>query len=280
MWPVTSDTASPIAPPARKARGELRIATFNTWAIPGISQDLQARTARMGDALAAFEPDVICLQEVFSDSALARIADGLGPAYTATSGHPGGLVIFSRLPMRSERFTPFPDVRGLSLIERFAKKGILDVVVETEAGALRVVNTHLALAFGPDNPRSRQLLFLLNRLAENPDMPVVVAADLNTPPVRDGRLTDDYLHILALGYESGDPPRPLPDGTFLAGTPTRIGWPRPAEVERVFYPDHILLKRGPGLRLDFTSFGVALADVDTALSDHNLLVADFAIERP
>ena len=277
--PSLPDPSHELPSPAPTApHGTLRAATLNVWALPVVSQDLHERSKRVGPALARFQPDVICLQEVYDPCMRRRIASDLCPSWRPTTVDSPGLMILSRHPLRSVCYTPFPPVPNLSLVERLARKGILEAVVETPAGPARVVTTHLALDFGPGNARSAQLRFLLEHLDRKRDLPLLMPADLNTPPVWDDVLTDDFKAILARGYRSADPP--TFDGTrHLPGSYTRVGWPRPRRVTRAFWPDHILFRDGATTPVTLVSFGVALADRKTAVSDHNLLLADFVLHN-
>lgn len=265
------------APTAAAPAGALRVATLNVWAIPFVSQDLLARSQRVGPALARFRPDVICLQEVYDGCMRRRIVAALCPTWRPTTVDSPGLLILSRYPMRDVCYTPYPDTANLSLVERLANKGVLEAVVESPSGPVRVVTTHTALDFGPGNARSAQLRFLLCLLDRRQNLPLVMPADLNTPPVANDALTQDYRMLVARGFRSADPP--TFDGVrHLPGSHTRVGWPRPrGKVTRAFWPDHILFRDGPTARVELASFGVALANRATAVSDHNLLIADLWI---
>src|SRR5262245_10693130 len=55
------------APVSRAAPLPLRVVTFNVWAVPWISDQREARVQRVGQAIANLHPDVVALQEVWTD---------------------------------------------------------------------------------------------------------------------------------------------------------------------------------------------------------------------
>jgi endonuclease/exonuclease/phosphatase family metal-dependent hydrolase len=251
---------------------------MNVWAIPLVSDELGERMRRLPAALRAFDPDVICLQEAWDPIWRGRIERALAPEYASAGSASGGLLLLSRLPILEEGFTPFPPFPGLGLAERMAGKGILQARVKTGEGEVRIVTAHLALAFGADNPRTRQLRWLLEHMEAWRDLPLIVAADLNTPPAREGAWFPDYGEILDRGFVSAHPPVLREDGRWDPGPPTRVGWPRPRRVTRGFWPDHVLFRDGATGALRVVAFRIELDEPDTALSDHNLLLADLALD--
>lgn len=255
----------------------LRLATFNAWLIPLISEDRERRMAKLPAAVLPLELDILCLQEVWLPADQRKVAASLRKRFPHAVRGKGGLMILSRYPVVSQRFVKFPLHKGLSLGERLAGKGYLDIVVETSCGRLRIITTHLALAFGPDNPRSKQLRLLLDHLGPLRDLPLVLPADLNTWPVEKGRLTRDYQALLAPGLVDANPPVRGHDRVWQPGKPTRLGWPRPEKNDKGWYPDHILFRPGRTGSLVLKRFAMALDTKETAISDHNLLYADLTL---
>lgn len=259
---VSSGRAEEPAAPGPTAR-TLRVVTLNVWGVPG-ARDLEARLERLPDALKSLDADVLCLQEVWLQSWRRRIAEALAPAYEAADAEGGGLLVLSRLPLRDAVFTRFPELEGLSLVERLARKGWLTVVVRTPAGEVRVCTTHLAHR----GPAAQQLDVLRNELLKTAAMPQVLAGDLNLAP------DDDALDVFARsGWRTARAPRAREDGSLDLGPPTRVGWPRRSGSElRGWRPDQVWL-RG----LDVRSHAVALTTPETAVSDHNAVVVDVLI---
>ncbi len=232
---------------------------------------------RMPTALSAFDPDVICFQETWAhEEALAGAFADLPHATHAD----GGLMTLSRYPIVSSTFTAFPRYPGLSVVERCSGKGVLDSVIRTPAGDVRIVNSHLSLDLEPGSPPScAQLDFLVQRVNARKDLPVILAADLNTPAVRDGARSPEYLSLThTAGLADAKPPRHRGGENFDPGPATRVGWPR--TFEAILYkwaPDYLMFRDGPALGLELLDFQLELDTPETALSDHNLLVATLAL---
>ena len=250
----------------------LRVACLNVWAVPLASKDLDLRFRRLLPALRSLEPDLLCLQEVFLEATRKRIADGLGPAWTCTEGTAGGLLIASRHRIESSAFTAYPVHPDLPLAERLARKGFLEAVVATPAGPLRVVTTHLAAEWSQDGARQQQQDVLLAALAARTELPLLLAGDLNTAVVSASGPTPAWQALVALGFAHAEPPRRRPDGQWAAATPTRVGWPRD-RTRFGWSPDHVLLRGSAAVSSDLLSYSVGLDAPETAVSDHNLLLA-------
>jgi len=230
----------------------------------------------MPAALRALDADVICLQEVWVPRARALLKRALSARYTATRSAAGGLMVFSRFPIVTERFIRFPYVPGMSLIEGIVGKGLLEVQLETRLGPIRVIDAHLAS--GDTVGRNGQLRFLLAKVGR--DLPLVVAADTNFWKVWQGALTPEYKSVLAAGWLDAAPPRLTQDGCFDAGAPTRPGWPRGRrDAWGPTFPDHIFYAPAAGVTLRVVGFRQALNTPQTALSDHNALVAEFHLDH-
>jgi endonuclease/exonuclease/phosphatase family metal-dependent hydrolase len=268
--PVSEPGVEPL--PVPPPEGVLRVASWNVWMLPFASAQISERLARIPDAIRAHDPHVICLQEVWTPTARASIAQALSPRWTASPVVGGGLLLLARVPIEDVRFVPFEAAPGLSAVERFARKGWIEATVTTDAGPVRIVNTHLALAFGDGTPRTIQLTQLLDALAERDDLPLVLAGDLNTPSVRGAVLDPDYVRVLDAGFVDANPPRR--DGhTWVRGAPTRQGWPR-WPGRHGWDPDHVLVRSGSTRVVTIAGFHVANATPETALSDHDMLVVD------
>ena len=247
----------------------LRVVSYNAWGVP-LSSALGKRFRELPTAIVGFEPDIVCLQEVWGSSFRKKLVLGLGHGFHVAKSTGGGLMVASRFPIVAEKFTAFPDFEGLALEERIARKGLLEIVLDTPRGPLRVATTHLALR----GPRARQLEFLLERLDGLRDMPLIFTGDLNTPPVfGGGMLSVGYARCLAEGFIDCNPPKKDANGILVEGPPTRVGWPRP-RPGRGWRPDYVFY-RPNGEPLRHLRFRMELNDPETALSDHNLLLVDF-----
>ncbi len=174
----------------------LRILSFNIWDLPlWHVKNRTERIERIAAHLGSLDLDIVCLQESFDIKHRRMLHTALGSAYHMTDGGKprgifftnldttGGLVTFSRFPIRQYRFTPFNRLTNVGLPEFFARKGFLSVALETPAGPLRVVNTHLhspSFLVGDSRVRRRQLRAILRAVhRRGRDAPAIVAGDLN-----------------------------------------------------------------------------------------------------
>ncbi len=255
------EPATTIAPEPAPPRALLRVDSLNTWGVPG-AESLVERFARLPQALRARDPDVIALQEVWLPSSRRTLADALAPRHTIADAVGGGLLIAARHPMRDALFHPFPEFDGLTLVERLAGKGWLEVVVEAPHGPVRVVTTHLAFR----GPVEQQAAALFDALADRTDLPLVVAGDFNLAP--DHALWEEAARR---GLRLVGATRRVMDGSLVLGAFTREGWPRRhGPFARGWRPDHVLA-RG----LVPWAHGVSWDTPETALSDHNLVWVEF-----
>ena len=272
----------------------LAVATFNAWLIPVVSKRVGDRLARMPRAIAALDPDIICFQEVWTDAASHALVRGLRSALPHHAKGRGGLLICSRYPLRSARFTQFPAHPGLGFEEILAAKGMLEVVVATPRGDVHVVTAHLALARGDDAEMTAaydaQLSFLIDRLDELRDLPLFVAADLNLFAVRQMRLDPNYPRLVgAQGFVDSDPPKHF---EVVPGTPglrdvwserkfTRVSWPPERNPPFGWSPDFVLARPGDGRSYELLSHTLRFDTPETALSDHRLVLTEWqAVSGP
>ncbi|MET7400969.1 endonuclease/exonuclease/phosphatase family protein [Dactylosporangium sp. NPDC005572] len=249
----------------------MRLLTLNTL----FKGDVRARLRALAAHLAATPYDVVCLQEVLTRGG-ARLLAELAPAYTHRRYHgipilKGGLVLLSRRPVVSCSFTRFP-VTGPARPERLMRKGAQVAVLETPAGRLAVVNTHLSANRDDDwSPANRwtavaraELTHLAGAVAAlDPAMPVVVTGDLNVP--RDAAVLADFRAATGLTDAMAGDPRPT-----YRPTPQ---WPAPPAF------DHVLVRGATAAcRLVFEEERVPLRDGRSVyLSDHYGIEADLTL---
>jgi endonuclease/exonuclease/phosphatase family metal-dependent hydrolase len=259
----------------------LSIATFNAWLIPVVAKRFASRLARMPRAIAAVDPDIICIQEVWTNASRDALVRGLRAVLPHHAPGRGGLLICSRYPIRSSRFTQFPVHPGLTFEELLAAKGMLEAVIDTPSGKVRVLTTHLALDRGEDPELTKayeaQIAILLARLETLRDLPLFVAADLNLFSVRDGILDPLYERVVtAPGFVDSDPPRRIEtgDGQATTWTPrrfTRVRWPVERTPAMGWSPDYVLGRSGAGRDYELLSHSLYLDTPESALSDHRLV---------
>jgi endonuclease/exonuclease/phosphatase family metal-dependent hydrolase len=154
---------------------------------------VRARLRALGGILEGSDYDIVCLQEILHLGS-ARLLHRLAPRYghRFAGGFPllkGGLMLLSRWPLGHRGFARYP-VGGPPRRELLMRKGAQVAVVETPAGAVAVVNTHLSANrdgdWSPDNRYTRIARGEMETLAGvvaaiDPALPVVVAGDFNVP---------------------------------------------------------------------------------------------------
>jgi endonuclease/exonuclease/phosphatase family metal-dependent hydrolase len=175
----------------------LRVATLNCWNVCG---PFEERAPLIRAAIAALGPDVIGLQEIvvrrdgFDEAAV--LLDGLGyqhihgPAFrwTATDpllpfDHPEsdafGNVIATRWPIREHALRALPGAETGEL------RSVLGALVETPAGVVPFVTTHLNWRVDHGSVRERQVVAVADFVAAwsaGGTFPPVLVGDLNAEP--------------------------------------------------------------------------------------------------
>jgi len=168
----------------------LRVMTWNLWWHFG---PWEARQPLLTDAIRSVDPDILCLQEVWSDDGsdqAAELAATLGfhvartdPVYY--SGQSFGNAILSRWPI--ERIAD----EQLPLANRSpSHRRVVAAVVDTPFGSWPVASTHLDHRFDRSADRQAQVRHLMElasgwRGDPTTDLPLIVGADLNAVPDTD-----------------------------------------------------------------------------------------------
>ncbi len=177
---------------------DLTVVTLNTWKGEGA---YEARLRAMAEGLAALQPDLVLLQEVFAAPDL-----GLHTG-TALAGHLGLAHVFApaRRKPRSFAGRPVDSWSGLSVLWRggISRSEVVDlpadaadgeriaqvVTLDTADGRLLAVNAHLTHLAGADALRRQQLETILAHVEPRMgDAAVVLGGDFNagpgSPPLR------------------------------------------------------------------------------------------------
>ena len=76
----------------------LRVVSYNTWGVP-FSSALGKRFRELPTAVRGFEPDIVCLQEVWIPSFRKKLALGLGNGFHVAQSTGGVLLVGSRFPI-------------------------------------------------------------------------------------------------------------------------------------------------------------------------------------
>jgi endonuclease/exonuclease/phosphatase family metal-dependent hydrolase len=171
----------------------IRVATLNVWALPGpLAPSVGARMQAIGRRLASLDLDAIAFQEVWTEGAsdllvAAGREGGLPNAWRHPVAFGGGLLVLTRLPIRSARFDAF-SVRGDPARpdhpDYYGGKGWATLELATRAGSLLLVDTHLHARYSGDVPHAYRAqrvgqiaeLALAMRQLEHP---VVTLGDFN-----------------------------------------------------------------------------------------------------
>lgn len=89
-------------------------------------------------------------------------------------------MILSKFPIKFKKFVPYNRFFNSAIGEAFARKGFLEVIVETPKGDLRIVNTHLheETPFFDQSVRLVQLKKMLSKV-EGGNLPTLMTGDFN-----------------------------------------------------------------------------------------------------
>ena len=241
---------------------KLRIATYNVHGCVGM--DRQRSEARIAEVIAQLSVDIVALQEL--DLSRRRsagvdqtgmIAEQLGwhsyfhPAMQRDDEHYGNAVL-SRYPLSFRRAAELPGTAPFFCREN---RAAIEVDVETNIGAVHIINTHLGLGW-----RERLLQAQLFTSAEwhaaiAGDAPLILLGDFNSlPGSRPYRALTQYLRDVRELVRTTRPIRTFPT------------WFPALAV------DHIFINAA----LQPLSLTVHRSTVARIASDHFPLVAEFA----
>ncbi len=296
----------------------LKVLTFNAGLLRLFGSDtvpnVEARGKVLPASLAALADEeslsIIMLEEVWEDSHARAVSDALAPLGYQTVrpkertwiGMGSGLLLAVRAPLRvlEWKFTPFDHS---TFIDSFARKGVLQAVLEDPAGARFVVLGTHTVALDTKGGRSSdpaqlaafrvqagKILAALGASTEHGKLPAVLLGDFNVGP---GYVQDGYDLI-------AEAPGISEAGASAGGETPIVTWdPENPEVKYGEYPnepaakiDQVFVKDGgsqgwtvlsalrvfdapvAGLRL--TPRGSS-ASVETPLSDHYGLLAELEL---
>lgn len=162
----------------------LRVMTWNIWWRFGVHE---VRRRAVVEQIRQVDPDVVCLQEVWSDDDADdahRIADELEMHHVRTApvmfqGESFGNAILARWPIAPITDEPLP-----RLDRSPGHRRVLAAAVESPWGPWPVASTHLDHRFDSSATRQLQVEHLMREATTwrgdpDVDLPVVVGADLN-----------------------------------------------------------------------------------------------------
>jgi endonuclease/exonuclease/phosphatase family metal-dependent hydrolase len=266
----------------------LRVATLNVWGLPEpLSVDPLRRLRAIAERLPEIGADVVAFQEVWFADARRVLRDGGSRAGLAHAWAPdaaiggSGLLVLSRLPIAEAALAPFA-LRGLP--ERvthgdyYGGKGYVRVRLDTPAGPLTLVGTHLHARYAGDvrhaylAHRAGQVVQLALATAAI-EHPLIAAGDFNfTAESDEHHLLTGLAGLRDLADEIG---RAQP--TVLRANPFRAHSTKPdRRIDYVFARDGRQSRvRAQSVRRIFANrFG----DGRLAYSNHAGVLAELAIE--
>jgi endonuclease/exonuclease/phosphatase family metal-dependent hydrolase len=178
----------PYAPYGRLVESVVRVATWNVWGRYG--PDGEARHAGLADALAAVEPDLICLVETWKlgeSSQPQRVAQRLRLPYHHFVGDwrqedwVSGIGLVSRWPMTQPTQRPLRSKEGLGTGQ------VVHVAVDGERGQIQLFAAVLDYPLDASAIRQdqvKQLAAFIQEMASRRD-PVILCGDFNAGPDAD-----------------------------------------------------------------------------------------------
>lgn len=256
------------------------LVSMNIWdlPVPLLRDDRKVRRRHLLEQLPALSADLVLIQEAFVPdfrSQLARVMTGYHVDHFVASDRrvgplridgSGGLLTFSRWPIRWCTYRPSRRVRGMKPDERIGRKGCLWAELETPAGPLLVGNVHLYAGADLVSARIRamQTRQLLRELDRSGTGPAILAGDFNmvagAEPTGGRPSAFDRLHRAGLAAPGGEPDRPHTMRPSANRYARFLHWDRSdRKLTHVFY-------RGPGLTPGAEAPTVCLHD--PPVSDH------------
>ena len=253
----------------------LRLGTFNVWGLPeAFSDDVSSRMRGLAARLPGLDLDLLLIQEAWTDEVRetlreAALAAGFEVAEGGLSN--GGLMVFSRLPIRSSRFEGFRfrgDPERLSQGEFLGGKGFQTLSIDGEQGPFTLINTHLHARYRRSRPRlnsavrTAQLLQIIGAMSDL-EGSVVIGGDFNcTREDMEYRIFSGLTRAIELG-----------EGRAYA-TLSKTNYYKHGRSGPDKRIDYLFVRPGPGIALGSTDVGSLFAEPerirgrDRSLSDH------------
>lgn len=263
----------------------MRFATLNVWGHPDlIGRHGRNRMQAIVEALPALGCDVIAFQEVWRLEWREMLLEGsrrAGFPYHWTNEKTlggSGLLTVSRTPLRDAHFHPYR-LRGLPQRpyhgDYYSGKGVSLVTVDSPAGPVTVLNTHLHAQYAPDYAddykgiRMAQVVEVAVALSGRSD-PVVALGDFN---LSEGKPEYEVLTGLS-GLRDVAAELDRRQSTVLAGHPYRGGRPDEDRIDFAWARDGTRASARPvGVTRIFDAW-LEFDGEPGAFSDHAGVMAD------
>lgn len=266
---------------------QIKVLSFNIWDLPlFFVRNRKTRFEGLLGYLEKNDADIVCLQEAFDVSHRERIIEKFKDRYNhAGDGasrkilfvkvfdKTGGLMILSKFPIKFQRFVPYSRLFNSAVGEIFARKGFLEVVLETPKGDLRVINTHLheETPFFDRSVRLSQLRKIFNKI-EGGDLPTLLMGDFNEHSITHQKDFAECFDSFGLHHPLHQEP-PLP--TYRPENIYVDNWINRTKIPKRF--DYIMVKSVDNLGLVATHYKPEHLEVE--LSDHDPLVLLFSPKK-
>lgn len=225
----------------------LRVVTANLMLFPApMGQNQRSRIRSFAECIQPLQADLLMLQEVWDNQSLRHLAEEFADFdlifVPSAVYNRSGLVVFSKIPIKSARFIQYPLSARHNLEELLAHKGALLLETEIDSKPWLLVNTHLYSAPPSRSyrPNPGQFSFLQQKIAETFSGTIIIAGDLNLRPA-------DLNQLLMPGYLPDSCPR------LTAGSPRHN--------QKL---DHILLKPANAEKIT-----TGRVECPVAFSDHS-----------
>lgn len=161
----------------------LSIFNLNCWLFPSpISTDCKTRISAIVGMVRQRNPQIICLQEVWSNKYLNHLKQKFSDYHCVSSGssfyNQSGLVIFLKEKPISHKTNHFKLSLKQNFTEWFLRKGYIEVSIKLNGIEWKIVNTHLYAAFSKKTEIiiEEQFLELVSKIQEKN---VILSGDLN-----------------------------------------------------------------------------------------------------
>lgn len=151
----------------------MKLVTLNTW---GIHKPYRKRTSLICSEMIQLEPDIVCLQEVFSPEQENLIKQNTSLAHSHHV-HAAGLVILSKEPFLETRELKYKTVSERDKNDRRA----IFVKIHSGKKMLWIGNTHLAWKGADEDVRIGQTKELVDELERLGDLSIATG-DFNAGP--------------------------------------------------------------------------------------------------
>jgi len=236
--------------------GEIKVLTFNTWGIKG-ARDIETRMKLIPKAVAELSPDIIVFQEVFEESELKILEEGLIRAGYPKEGfrsypfkeYGSGIMVASRWRILEDRFAPYESFTWPESKETLGR-GMISLRIKSPEGDFLFITTHIFPANLADIGRVEAMLefyelsvFIYQESARTGIGSVIVAGDLNAEPRKLAYQLFSALSGLDNAFDYLHPNDPSPTYDRRADVYALTG------IQRI---DHILFGNlpgsGPGLK--------------------------------